>query len=658
MTFFFAAVSAAQPFRLGNLEGVYETVNQYTRQETQTGSGNRSRLQGVISESRLTLRNRGAYIFDPRLITFSLGGTFGLSQDWLRTDTSKKSSQGVLLGYDFFASLLPAKAFSLDLFANQDRSVQSGDLAGRIEIETENRGSTLFARRLYIPSKLTFRQEVQSQESRSGGVVTRRAERRNIVTYEGQRGWIDSEMGIRYEFIDSSDEVFPTLSFRSHEGSLYYSLDFGPGLNRRWDSRMRLFTRLGFTDLTTLNIDEALHIDHTERLKTDYRYTLLRVATTGGTTTTHTGAFDLRHRLYESLTTNLGLDANVQKFADGERDEYRTMLDLSYTKRLPRNGRLNIGLAGGFRYTDSRFRTTETFVPQETHAAAFPFALPIEVNNPFVIVGSVVVTKIALGPLPVGCIPPPGPPTSLVLGQDYTLSTVDDITRIVPIPCAGAAPGINPGDTIAVDYRFGVSPSLTYATVPLRLNLSVDYRWIRPYFIHEQEDKTLLSGRDGQSLDDHKSDTIGTELRYESQRIQGSLVGEFQRFTSQRNAFNMVRSNQFLGYRILPQLTLTLSGDESLLSYSRPEDRERRTVGGRATLTYQLGATLFAQAFAGITAFTDTSQPNESVSEANLRIRWMYRRVEVLPSFRFFDRRRGDTDTKEFRATLRLIRRF
>lgn len=653
----FADVCSAQMVRLGEWGGEYDSVNEYERQVVTTGGSQNSRFQNVLSESQLSVRNTGAYIYDPRLINFSVRGTFGFSQNWLNINGDGSSQSDLLWGYDFLASILEEKPFSLNLFANRNQSTLSGELAGRLTVTAENFGATLFARRLYVPSILTFRHEIQDQESQSAGVIGRINEKRNVLTYDGARGWLDSEMNIHYELVDLTDEILPNLSYRSHDASLFYSLDFGPELNRRWDSRFHLLTRSGVTDLTSLNLDEFLRIDHTDRLETDYRYLLLRVDTTGGEATTHMATFHLRHQLYDSLVTNLNVIGTFQLLPNGERDQYRGRVDFDYTKRLPYDGRLNISLGGGLQFDTNRFSSTESFVPQETHTAGTPFALPIDLTNPFVIPGSVVVTKTATGPLPAGCFPVPGPPTPLVLGQDYTLQVFGDITQIVPIPCSGIIPGINPGDTIAVDYGFSVSPSLSFFTIPWHLSASVDYRWIRPYFAHEQIDQKLVSGQDGRFLDSQRSDIIGTELRYDGQRLRVSFLGEGRNFNSHRIAYNMLRSGQFLTYSVLPNLTATLTGDQSLFFYSRPT-RETQTLGGRATLSYALDSTLFADAFAGIRALRDTTVPNERIIETGLLVRWMYRKVEILPSIEFTDRQYGGTDSRNFNITLRMIRRF
>ncbi len=609
-------------------------------------------------EERLTLRNVGAFIYDPRLVTLYLEGTIGLTQDWFTTAGRGDFDRGTLWGYDTSAHILPESAYSLYLFANRHQVLPPRVLGGVSEVESENRGATLYARRLYIPSTLTFRQELRDEQPLFGNTTARRKEDRRIFTYEGQRGWIDSEMDLRYEFVDSSDEVFPNLSYRNHEGNLNYGLDFGSELDWHWDSRLRAFTRTGATDLTTWTVDELLRIDHTDRLQSQFRYFLTHIDTTGGATTTHTGEASLRHQLYESLTTTLALDTITQTLTGGRKASFRGRLDFAYSKRLPGNGRVLAGLGGSFQYEDNRFDVTQSFIPQELHTFAIPFALPLPLNNPFVVTASIVVTKVAVGPLPAGCIPPPGPPLPLVLGQDYTVRPSGDFTELVPTPCAGIVPGINPGDTVAVDYRFAVSPSLTFTTATWRANVSLDYRWIRPYFTHEQSDQHLLSGRDGRFLDAVKSDTVGTELRYDGQRLRGSLLVEARRFTSHRQtSYDSVRSAQIVSLSILPELTFSFSADQVFVSYSDP-DRDTRILAGRAALMYGLNASLFVDASGGIRWYKDTLSPTEQAIEASLRLRWLIRKLEVNPTFEFFDRRRGDSDLKEYRVTLHIIRRF
>ncbi len=655
--FFFAPPASAQILTLGRWEGSLEGLTEFTRLDTKTEGAPGSRFDDFYTDERLTLRNLGAFVYDPRLLNFSLGGTFGLAQDWLVINGDQTSSDTTLIGYDALVNVLSEQPFSLSLFANRNQASLARELAGRSEILTENRGATIFARALYIPSTLTVRQVVQEEESRIENVVARRSDEQTIVRYEGQRGWVDNELGLLYEYVDDTDKVFPGLSFQSHEAQVNYGLDFGEELNRRWDSRVRYSSRTGLIESTYWSLDELLRIDHTERLQSSYRYSFLNTETPGGGTTTQTAVASLQHRLYESLRTTLTLDAVRQDLVDGEKDAYRGRLDFGYTKRLPLGGRLNVGVGGSLQYEDDRFKAAESLVSQETHTAASPFALPIDLDNPFVVTPSIVVVKTAFGPLPPGCFPPPGPPTPLVLGVDYTVRPAGDITEIVPIPCAGTTPGINPGDTIAVDYRFSVAPAITFTTAAWNGSVSVDYRWIRVFFSHEQYEQSLVSGRDSRFLDNQQSDGVGAELRYDGYRLRASLLGEARRLRSTRTRYDTLRASALTDVSLLAGLTLRLSADQVFTEFP-DQNRETMSRAGRAALSYALGSRLLVDVSGGLRSLEDSQQPTEETTEARLLVRWFFRKVEVSPALEYFDRRRGGAESTEYRALVKTIRRF
>lgn len=655
--FFWTTPAAAQWFRLGTWEGSLEGQTEWDRQDFRTGATERSRFERLHSDERLTLQNTGMYIYDPRLVSLTLGGTFGFSQDRITTTDTDQDSNATLSGYTAFVSLLPEQTLSLNVFANRNESVLSREFAGRSEVVVENRGGTLFLRQLAIPSTVTARQELLEETSTTANVIARRAEHRNIVRYEGQRGWVDRELNLAYEFVDDADEVFPGLSYQSHEGEFNWSMDFGEELNRHWDSRARYLTRTGLVPSTIWSVDESLRIDHTERLTSNYRYYLVQNDSRSALVTTHTGTASLQHRLWESLTTTAGADGVHQTLTAGETDTARGRLEIGYTKRLPLGGRLNVGLGGGLQFEDDRFKTTESAVSQETHTATTPIALPIRLANRLVVTSSIVVTKTAAGPRPAVCGPPPPLPTPLTEGVDFTIRTTGDITEIVPIPCAVGVPGINPGDTIAVDYRFRVGPSRRFTTQNWHGTAGVDYRWVRVFVTHEESEQSLLSGADDGFLDNVRSDSVGAELRYDHPRLRASLLGEARRFVSRRNRYDSLRSSALAAATLFADLTLTLSGDRVVTTFP-DEQRETRTLSGRAALEWSFGTALSVEASGGVQRIEDTLQPAQQSSDARLLVRWMVRKLEIGPSVEYFNRRHGDTTSTEYRVLLRTIRRF
>jgi len=655
-----ASPAAAQVFRLGTWEGSLEGTTSWSRQDIDRTDAERSRFERLHTDEQLTIRNSGGYLLTPRLLTTSLGATVGYTQDSVSIDGTRTTDQGTLLGYNTFFEILRDQPLSLNIFANRDQSVVSRELAGESEITTENRGFTLFARRLYVPSTFTFRQEDEDEKSRTADIVARRSVERNIVRYEGQRGWEDKEVGATYEFIDDVDRVFPALSFRSHDGQLYYAMDFGEELNWHFDSRLHFTTRTGLTESTLWTATETLRVEHSEQLRSNYRYLFLRTETPAGETTTHDLAGDVTHQLWQSLITVAGVGASRADLVQGQKDAGRGHLDVTYTKRLPLGGRLTLTAGGSLQYEDDRFRAAETAVSQESHTAATPIALPIPLTNPFVVGSSIVVVKTAAGPLPLGCVPPPGPPTPLTLGVDYTTLVTGQVTEIVPIPCAGATPGINPGDTIAVDYRFAVSPAITFTTQTWHAGVSVDFRWIRLFANHDESTQSLVAGRDGTFLNDQRSTGGGAELRYDGTRLRASLLGEARQFRSTRVDYNSLSASARTDLWILPDLAVNLSLEQTITDFP-DQHRETRTQAARLGFTYTaylLGSEVFVSALGGVRQLRDTLQPDDETVEARLTARWRYRKLEFAPTLEYVERRRGETETTEYRALLKTIRRF
>jgi len=578
----------------------------------------------LLQREILTLRNGGA-ILDPRLVNFTFGGSYGYYNNWATGDTQR----GALLGYDFTANVLPERPYSLTFFSNRSQNFYSREAPGVTQILNENFGGTLLADALYIPSSLRFRREYRDEESQGFGFASNsQRDIRNILTYEGLRGWLNSELELRYELTDdqniSSGGVgsAPNLSFRRHDAALNYSLDFGPELNRRWDSRVRFMAQNGVTDITTLNINEWLRIEHQENFLTNYRYAFTNTRTQDGSAFAHDLALGLEHHLYRNLVTTYEVENDYQTLSAGAKEMIRNGVNFIYTKRLPLDGQLNASLGGGLAYETDRFSGSESFAPQETHTAASPFAQPISLNNPLVNATSVVVTKTATGPLPAGCIPPVDPSIPLVAGRDYVLQTVGNTTEIKPLPCFGLNPGINPGDTIAVDYRFSLPSSpLAFTTTTWHTNLSVDYGWIRPYFMHSQSNQALVSGSDSRFLNNERSDSLGIEFRYDTGRLHSRFLSEGQGYASTRTKYQGIRFNQIVGFTIRPDLTLMFNGDEALTAFTLPRHQTLSAMGS-ATFSYSPIPSIVAEVFAVLRALNDNSSENERSREAGIRLRW------------------------------------
>lgn len=652
-----AVATLAERAELGAWSGSVGTGVDSLRSDSRLGATSGS-LQSTIVQERLTLRNDGSFVYDPRLLTLTLEGNFGFGQNWweIGGDTGYRGEP--LWGYDASARVLREKLFPLHLFARRDQYVLGLATTGAATSTFESRGATVEGYYLYVPSTLSFLQEDWTERGLRTGGAPLRGEHRTSVTYEGQRGWVSRELDVRYRFVDSSDEVYQNLGYRRHEGNVDYSLDFGPALEWRWDSQLRGYRQRGVSDVSFLTLDERVHGDLTETLGTTGRYVLTHVDATGGATTSHAAEVGLTHRLYQSLVTTGTLETVLANVTGGHRNTFGGRLDLGYTKVLPGEGRLNVGVSGALHYEDDELAAGESFVPQEPITFAAPIAFPVGLRQPFVVAASISITKVAAGPLPPGCSAPPTPPVPLVVGQDFTLRASGDTTEIVPVPCSGAIPGINPGDTIAVDYSYVTSPSLAFTTARLRVNVVADYRWIRPYLLHEQVPQHLVSGSDGRFLDSQQTDAAGVELRHDRGRVATNLLVEARRFTSERQSgYDALRLAQGASTPVRNDLSVSLTAEESLMSYETPS-RLVRAAALRGTLVYARESALSMDLTSGVRWYEDPLMPTERIFDATLRVRWAFRALEVDPTFSYVDRRRGESVLTEYRAIVRALRRF
>lgn len=646
--------AAAQPaFGFGrwgaDVEFDFEKNDQRTKIDATSFEFSKTRY-----EERLRARNRGFFIVDPRLFRGNLEGTFGLFQEEDRVDSEGLFRNGTLLGYSFDGLILPEKPYFVTLFANRNQSVVTREFGGRSEITFESRGGTFNLREHsilrdlgfpYFSATLGARQERLKEETTALGQTLRRDELRTILSFSASKGFETADLDVRYEFTDLDDREGVIGSFRTHQATVLYSLDFGPTLNRRWDSRLQYLKRTGRNPGAFLSADEELRLDHRENLFTDYRYLLTRNETETGDTTTHTGIALVQHRLYESLTSRFTANGTLQDFPTGERTSYYGDADFDYRRSVPSAGQLFAGTGARYRIDDNRFSLPLVAVVDEPHVAPTPIGggAGFLLDNPFVVASTIDVVDTRGGArLPT------------TLGVDYLVVQEGDFTRIIPLVSSLV---ILAGDPLAVSYSFEVNPSLKFSTLSWHGSAGVDYRWIAFSAAHQQSDQTRLSGRDGRFLDDRRQDTFRLDLRRERQRTRALATAEYEIFDGSRLEFTAWRFSQFVSFRPGFDLLLGLSAQESFTEFTLPR-RRTDTYSARGTVDWSPLARLSVTGFLGLRAFDDSEVPSETIREAGVKGRWILGKLEVAPTFTWSDRERGPTETTNLRFDLRVIRRF
>jgi len=216
---------------------------------------------------------------------------------------------------------------------------------------------------------------------------------------------------------------------------------------------------------------------------------------------------------------------------------------------------------------------------------------------------------------------------------------------------------IQAGDPLAVSYSFEVAPSIQFLSQTMWARVGVDFPWVALSFAHEEFAQNMLSGRDGQFLEDRRLDTIELELRHNWGPVRSRAQAMFQRWDASRLAFIRSRFGQFVSFRPLYYLRLGLNAEESFSNFSRPR-RRTDSYSGRLTLDAFPRPEYSVRGFAGIRILKNSDVPNQTITEAGIRAPITIGKLQILPTLSWTDRTYGPIDTADFRFEVSVIRRF
>jgi len=650
-----AFVAQAQIIQPGDFKGDITLTGDHARQIIAAEDSEDLTLRSTVLQQQISARSQHGAFLSPRLLTFSLGANIGINQRF--QESSNGAANGLLWGYDVGASLLPNKGVSLNVLVNRNQYFLARELTGLSLVQVINNRYQLNLRRLYIPSIFTYYKEEWLDElivGRGGG--TQRDDLRNRMTYEGQRGWTDSQLSVNYEYIDHTDNLYEDRSYRSHLADALFSIDMGTELNWRWDSIYQGSRRTAYDSLlTTSDLKEQLQGVHSPRFRTTYLYEFSRVQIYDSETTTHQGTFSLSHQLYESLVSSFSGTATYLQLSEGQKQTLGGTSGVIYTKRLPLNGRLIIRLSGGMLYQDEGYLEGQSVAVVESHTADSPVANPILLDNLNVIESTIEVTKTGAGELPVGCVPT-SLPTTLTEGIDFNVRTRTTATEIEPLGCSETSVGINPGDTIEVYYVFTVS-SLTLLTTSMATEVGLGFGWFRAYVKHEASREDVIEGGSEDLLENPGLDSAGLEADYKGKSLEFKVIGEAYRRSSNYISYRGFSGRQQARTRINRTLSLDFNSSQEVTWYDEPPI-QTMALSGRFGAVYVVSEGVLLDGYSRLAWIRDTTQIEETTIEATMRVRWSFRRVELNSSLTYVSRRRADAGPRELRYLIQVIRSF
>ena len=534
-----------------------------------------------LASETATIRNDGFFVLDPRLFTGTLAFGVTLAQQRQQADAASTSQSGTLTNYSFDGTLLPEAAYNANVFAVRTQTTyvlpsgsttaSDNQFAGFALRLREN--SILRDREIlpYFSANLTAQQMETRQTTTTGGQSFRQDDQRDQIAFDLHNGGLTSDLNFQYQFNRLENRVYAPGSYDSQSANLVYSLDFGPTLNRRWDSRINYYSRVGQnsqSDLDSLEVSEFLTIDHNVDRSSNYNYQLTRQATPFGTSTTQVGVAQVNQQVYANFSVSGRINGLYSTLPGGTITSGGGNASLNYNRRLPWDGNLTAS-AGG-----SSLVTTTNVEGGAVQVQDAPYAVPpvtgagsrilLADRN---IVSETIVVVVLKGATRV----------LAVLDVDYSVRVDGDRTSILPLLSSAL---MLPGDPLNISYVYNVAPDNKFRTTSRSFSFGVDWPFVGFSFSHDESNQTPLEGGDNTLLLDQRRDagTVYAGGIWDEYRVRVSLG--VVNYDSTRLAYLERRADQYFTYQPYQNLLFSLAANQYHTEYERPPIRRREPRSG------------------------------------------------------------------------------
>lgn len=592
-----------------------------------------------------------SFVYHPILLEMDLGGGPLLVQQQVDTPQGGASVHEVLWGWDAQLRFLKLKPYAFTLFNRRQHPSVSTGLAGRYLTEFSEYGASGFIREELVPlvpAELEW--EVSSNARNGSGFGTQIDETVDRALLRGVARYREKDR-LRFHYsaedrVSSSGSQGLPISETSLDTSTLYVLAENTFLAQ---DALILTQNLNVIDQVRSGQSptDSLRYDGTARWR-PWQETLLTGNLSHNTEeradfgTTRANAFGL------SVSGNLGPEREWGYLARGrasrvsqpefERSQDDGQAELSYLRYF-RFG--HVSLSGSLLAANTDQQSAEEFVSVFDEAVTLSGTLPVDLANPFVDLGSVVVTNVT------------GSQT-FVEGLDYRLITIGSVTSLERLVDGN----IQDGQTVLVSYRYFSEGTLEYDSRGTRLGITATlFDHLQFFLRHDRIEHELLSGSPNTPLNDRSVSELGvsvTSLPVRTMTLGGEARVRDQQedltpYTSQKvSAFLQIPITWGAQVRVdvnrLWQDNIGSEEDVDLLGYNIGVGIPLRGFG---TLDYQ----------ASVSTNDGGSVPRDYWRQS-LRYNWTYRQMRVTASLAHYEETMGTTRRQSTQISAQLTRVF
>ncbi len=532
-------------------------------------------------------------------------------------------------GFDANVNVLAAKPVSLTFSATRTQGTTSGEFGTLSDFLTAQLRGRLAWRNRYLPVSLEYNQQSRDNSWRPAtqNVIIRLNELVRTLRLSAR----NSKTGLLLERVVLDDRA-GERDFTAYRATVDHALRWGKGSSL--SSSLQYLDRAGTFPFERFAWAERLHIQHTQKLSTNYRYRFLDLETVGSSLTGRSASASFTYRILPTLSVGAQAFRQSSSFQTGRQVNYGAGPNVGFALDLPLGMRFSSGFSVGFERLNREAEDGFASAVGEQHIIDDSERFFLDNPNPdasTVVVSSADRTVIFLAE------------------ADYRLVDIDALIEIQILPGSRIAIG----DTVLVDYRYLVTPTDRHSYLLASYNSQLSIAGLQLFLYRTLRDGQILEGP-GLGFAESDDSRIGLRWRRSARATTLELLAERRDYevTDFRSISYLMRGafSRALGERV--NVALTASG-----SRSTAQQQRITLVSTNLVLRWIPASTLRLQTQIGTWHWTQQGAASERFIGGGVTAEWRIGLVDAVARYDH-NRWRIEFSRVENRLSVQLVRRF
>lgn len=483
---------------LGNIQQYLNVSYDYDESHS-NGSTTSTSFDSQIIKERYQLSSDYT-IYHPNLLLGSAAVGVTFNQDFYSGQNAERTfGKGISFNYDIGGTILDGSNYPTTFHVRSEEATVQRDYTGNFNVATDSYSAGFRYRSKNFPLSLTFSQ-VNTQTSGLGSDTDQQVRNIGFLISHPIGNINDTVLSYAHSEIDSRS-IQGSASISAYNSDRFTATNLlswnSEGKARSISATYSLLRETGNIESTSVSAGMGILWDLGKTLS--LRGDISEARTGAPSRDDIISKVSLRHRLFESLSTSVDGLFRRSLMDQLSEEEKNGTLAVSYHKRIPLNGLLDLSVSQTYGYFDRTGHQTINYIKDQSYVASY--VDPIIIQAIGVVQNSIVIKNAD----PTVRATPYDPVT------DYYVVVEASTTEIFINPMGA----IKEGDTLLLSYETDIDPALHYSTDVRSLNGSISLLDNRIRLFASTQDAALTpsgSNTQFQILNSYHSQRVGLQL--------------------------------------------------------------------------------------------------------------------------------------------------